>query len=45
MIEFLELLKNKYGGVDAYLAKYTDLTLEDMNKIRANLLLDSDVGK
>ena len=45
MIEFLEMLKNKYGGVDAYLAKYTDLTLEDVSKIRANLLVNSDVEK
>lgn len=39
MIAFLQLLEDKYGGVEEYLRKYVDLTNDDISSIRRNLLV------
>lgn len=36
---FLQLLEDKYGGVEEYLRKYVDLTNNDISSIRRNLLV------
>ncbi|KAF5358989.1 hypothetical protein D9758_004831 [Tetrapyrgos nigripes] len=38
MTAFLELLRDRYGGVEEYVKKYCSLTDEDIVTIRANLL-------
>ena len=42
MHAFLQLLEEKYGGVEEYLRRYVHLTDEDIEKIRKNLLVPQD---
>jgi CRISPR/Cas system type I-B associated protein Csh2 (Cas7 group RAMP superfamily) len=41
MIAFLSMLQEKYGGVENYLKQYTELSEEDLEKIRTNLLIST----
>ena len=42
MLAFLKLLRDKYGGVENYLATYAGLSPEDVQQIRTNLLVPAD---
>jgi hypothetical protein len=39
MIALLNLLEDKYGGVETYVKTYTGLTDEDLITIRSNLVV------
>lgn len=39
MIDFLQLLEKKYGGVEEYLRKYIELADDDISTIRRNILV------
>ncbi|OJA18919.1 hypothetical protein AZE42_07863 [Rhizopogon vesiculosus] len=39
MLAFLNLLEDKYGGVETYVKTYTGLTDEDLQTIRSNLVV------
>ena len=39
MIDFLQLLQKKYGGVEEYLRKYIELADDDISTIRRNILV------
>ena len=39
MLAFLNLLREKYGGVEKYVQDHCGLSNEDINIIRRNLLL------
>lgn len=39
MIAFLQLIEERYGGVEEYLAKFVGLTRDDIDTIRRNLLI------
>lgn len=41
MTSFLELLDKNYGGVEEYLKKYINLSDEEINRIRENILVPS----
>ncbi|KAJ8507374.1 hypothetical protein ONZ45_g10244 [Pleurotus djamor] len=43
MISFLEVLDDKYGGVEQYLKQYVQLTEEDIHQVRENILVPSAV--
>lgn len=38
MIAFLQLLQDQYGGVERYLERYAQLSPDDIQEIRRNLL-------
>lgn len=42
MLETLELINTKYGGVEHYLVNAVGLTLDDIDTIRQNLLYDGE---
>ena len=39
MLAFLDLLRDKYGGVDSYCRKYISLSDEDLAIIRSNIVI------
>lgn len=41
MTAFLELLQDKYGGVDTYVKNYLGLSDDDVCKIQENILVSS----
>jgi hypothetical protein len=41
MVATLNMIREKFGGADGYLKKYTSLTDEDLSKIRQSFLIDS----
>ncbi|KAJ8698811.1 hypothetical protein PTI98_005479 [Pleurotus ostreatus] len=41
MTSFLELLDKNYGGVEEYLKKYINLSDDEINRIRENILVPS----
>lgn len=41
MAAFLSHFENEYGGVEAYLKRYLDLSDDDIRVIRGNLLVSS----
>lgn len=45
MLETVELIGRKYGGVEHYLVNAVGLTLEDIETIRRNLLYDGEIVK
>lgn len=42
MLAFLALLQDKYEGVESYLKKYIDLSGEDIETIRNNILVPTN---
>lgn len=42
MMAFLALLQDKYGGVESYVQKYVDLSGEDIEAIRKNILISTN---
>ena len=42
MFAFLKLLRDKYGGVENYLTTHVGLSSQDIEQIRANLLVPAD---
>jgi len=42
MLAFLQLLQEKYGGVEEYLKRHAQLTDEDIATIRRNLLVPTE---
>ncbi|KAI9065051.1 hypothetical protein FKP32DRAFT_1610888 [Trametes sanguinea] len=41
MQAFLDMVRREFGGVEAYLAKYTSITEDDMRRIRNNYLVSN----
>ncbi|KIY69715.1 hypothetical protein CYLTODRAFT_430268 [Cylindrobasidium torrendii FP15055 ss-10] len=42
MLAFLGLLRAKYGGAEEYVKVYTDLTDQDIELVKTNMLVDSE---